>query len=66
MKIKYANRPDWKRIIEKTYKCILIEEQDFRGYIAYLSLDQVRDPMWVTHGPRNLFSNREEIHSQCV
>lgn len=49
MKIKYADRPDWKRIIEKTYKCIFVDEQDLRGYIAYLSLDKVREPLWVTH-----------------
>lgn len=54
MKIKYANRPDWKRIIKKTYKCIFIEEQDFRGYIAYLSLDKVKEPLWVTHDHRQV------------
>lgn len=49
MKIKYADRPDWKRIKQKTYKCTFIDEPDFRGHVAYLSLDKVKEPLWVTH-----------------
>jgi uncharacterized protein len=54
MKRKYANRPDWTRIIEKSYKCMFIEEENFRGYVAFLALNKVREPLWVRYGQDKL------------
>lgn len=49
LKRKYANRPDWKRILEKSYYGIRIDEEAFSGYVCYLSLDKVRNPLWVAY-----------------
>src|SRR5690606_6881397 len=49
MKRKYADRPDWQRILEKKYKCIFVDEEGFTGYVAFLNLIKVREPLWVTY-----------------
>lgn len=50
MKIKYADRPDWSRILEKEYKCVFTEGEHFRGHVAYLKLIKVTEPLHVTYG----------------
>lgn len=50
MKRKYADRPNWSRIIEKSYYGMHIDEEAFYGYIGYLSLDKIREQLWVTYG----------------
>lgn len=54
MKRKYADRPNWSRIIEKSYVGIHIEEELFNGYIGYLFLDKVKEQLWVTYGSNRL------------
>jgi predicted RNA-binding protein associated with RNAse of E/G family len=54
MKRKYADRPNWPRIIEKSYSGIHIKEELFNGYIGYLSLDKVKEQLWVTYGLNKL------------
>jgi hypothetical protein len=49
MKRKYADRSDWQRILERSYKCIFIEEEKFTGYVAFLRLVKTREPLWVTY-----------------
>lgn len=48
MKRKYANRADWKRIIEKQYTQRYVQDSTFNGYITYLRLLQVRSPLFVS------------------
>lgn len=54
MKRKYADRPNMTRIVQKTFNCMLIDEDSFQGYIGFLSLDKVREPLWVTYGATEL------------
>jgi predicted RNA-binding protein associated with RNAse of E/G family len=54
MKRKYADRPNWSRIIEKSYYGIHIDEEAFYGYIGYLSLDKIKDQLWVSYGSNNI------------
>jgi predicted RNA-binding protein associated with RNAse of E/G family len=49
MKRKFADRPDWKRIIKKTYKQIFIQEKNYEGHVSYLLLEQVRNPLHVKY-----------------
>ncbi len=49
MKRKYADRPNWTRIIEKSYKGIFIDEDSFYGYAALLTLDKVKEPLIVNY-----------------
>ncbi|WP_410769505.1 DUF402 domain-containing protein [Fontibacillus sp. BL9] len=54
MKRKYADRPNWSRIIDKSYTSIFIDEQNYYGHVAYLSLNKVREPLWVTYEANRL------------
>lgn len=57
MKRKYADRPNMTRIVQKTFNCMLIDEDSFQGYIGFLSLDKVREPLWVTYGATQLIAD---------
>ena len=46
MKRLLANRPDWKRILQKRFYCSYFESAEFTGYITLLCLDKVREPLW--------------------
>lgn len=54
MKVKYANRPDWGRILEKRYSQEYVQEGDFEGYVACLFLDKVQSPLIVQYGEESL------------
>ena len=46
MKRLLANRPEWKRILEKRFYCSYLSSTDFTGYMTLLCLDKVREPLW--------------------
>ncbi|TLS50292.1 DUF402 domain-containing protein [Paenibacillus antri] len=54
MKRKFADRPNWSRIIKKSYTGIEVHEDSFHGRLGYLLLDEVRDQLWVTYGSKRL------------
>lgn len=54
LKRKFANRSDWKRILDKTYRCIFIEEENFKGYVAYFAMNKVREELWVAYGKNQI------------
>jgi predicted RNA-binding protein associated with RNAse of E/G family len=54
MKRKHANRPNWKRIIQKSYFGIKVNEESFNGYLAYLNLEEVKEELWVTYGSQRV------------
>lgn len=45
LKRRYLHRKDWKRILKRDYKEMEIENKDFNGYIALLTLIEVADPL---------------------
>lgn len=49
MKQKHADRPNWGRIIKKRYYQEYINDDHFKGYITYLLLDKVREPLNVKY-----------------
>lgn len=50
MKRKWANRPDWPRVIEKRYVQEYVRDDSFEGYVALLFLDRVKAPLIVRCG----------------
>lgn len=54
MKRKFADRPNWSRIIKKTYYGMEIKNDEFCGYIGYLSLDKVKEKLWVSYGTNKI------------
>ena len=54
MKRKYANRPNWARVTEKSYYGIQIDEDAFSGHVTFLSLEKVWEPLWVAFGSKKV------------
>lgn len=54
MKRKFADRPNWSRIIKKSYTGIEIHEDSFQGHLGYLLLEEVRDQLWVAYGSKRI------------
>jgi uncharacterized protein len=54
MKQKHANRPNWERIIEKRYFQEYICEDNYEGYISYLFLDSVKEPLIAEYGTKKI------------
>jgi predicted RNA-binding protein associated with RNAse of E/G family len=50
MKQKQANRPNWGRIIEKRYYQEYVKDGFFEGYLTFLLLDKVAEPLTVKYG----------------
>jgi uncharacterized protein len=47
MKRKYADRSDWKRILEKEYRLVRCDLEHFQGWIAEFKMIRVREPLFV-------------------
>lgn len=54
MKRKIANRPDWARLIRKRYVQQYVADESFEGHLSLLFLDEVREPLQVTYGEREV------------
>lgn len=49
MKRKFADRADWKRVIEKRFQVQFINSTDFCGYISLLDIGKVSEPLIVEY-----------------
>jgi predicted RNA-binding protein associated with RNAse of E/G family len=47
MKRKFADRPDWERVIDKRFNLTYIEDKEYRGYLSITYIDKVREPLIV-------------------
>lgn len=54
MKQKIANRPHWTRILKKRYYQQYVRDGWFEGYISFLCLDQVKEPLFVRYADENI------------
>ncbi|WP_274361435.1 DUF402 domain-containing protein [Paenibacillus thermotolerans] len=54
MKNKYADRPGWRRILQKQYRQTFVDDRGFRGYVTMLSLQRVKEPLVVSYGEREI------------
>jgi len=50
MKRKYADRRDWQRILQKTYRQMSVDEEGFQGTISVVRLEKIREPLYVQYG----------------
>lgn len=48
MKRKYADRSDWKRILEKEYRLVRCDLESFQGWITEFKMIRVREPLSVS------------------
>jgi predicted RNA-binding protein associated with RNAse of E/G family len=54
MERKYANRPNWSRILEKEYKQTYLNDNIYRGHITFLTLRKVKEPLYVNYGDEDI------------
>ncbi len=54
MKRKLADRTQWSRILERRFFAGYRESEEFTGYVTLLTLDKVREPLWVDCGGTNV------------
>lgn len=47
MERKFADRPNWKRMLERRFKLSYVEGNDFSGYVSAIFMDKVREPLIV-------------------
>ena len=47
MKRKYADYPNWDRVLEKKYKNIYFDNEDFKGNISLLTAVKVKEKLVV-------------------
>lgn len=47
--LKYGNRSDWKRILERRYAETFIDDKAFNGYITLLQTVKVTEPLHITY-----------------
>jgi len=54
MKQKHADRSNWERVIEKRYFQEYINEKNYQGYLTYLCLDKVKEPLNAKYGTKKI------------
>lgn len=42
---KYADRPDWKRVLKRRFKLEYVKASDFEGYVSAIYIDKVTTPL---------------------
>jgi uncharacterized protein len=50
MKVKSAERADWRRVLKKRFAMTQMKSREFTGYATLLCLDEVREPLWINLG----------------
>ncbi|MFD2612133.1 DUF402 domain-containing protein [Paenibacillus gansuensis] len=46
MKRKFSDRANWRRIVNKTYASVRLNEDRFKGYVTFYQIHQLREPLW--------------------
>ncbi|MDP5274894.1 DUF402 domain-containing protein [Chengkuizengella axinellae] len=54
MKLKYANRPEWKRISKNEFSTFYKQEPHFKGMVSYYKINEVHTPLWVEHNQKKI------------
>jgi predicted RNA-binding protein associated with RNAse of E/G family len=54
MELKTADRPDWKRVLERTFEVTYKDNAGFRGKVTAIHLKKVSVPLVVTYSEREI------------
>jgi uncharacterized protein len=44
---KFADRPNWSRILKRSFKLVHICNEEFCGYVSAIYIDKVKEPLFV-------------------
>lgn len=51
---RYADRKDWRRVIERGYCQTYLEIEGFTGYVSLLKVLKVTEPLYVTYNDKRI------------
>ena len=54
MKRKFADAPNWERIEQSRYYQEYVTSKEFEGYVTYLILEKVINPLFVNYSDENI------------
>jgi predicted RNA-binding protein associated with RNAse of E/G family len=54
IKRKFADRPDWTRVLEKRFSLTYIDNKELEGYLAITYIDKVNEPLVLDVAYKNL------------
>ncbi|MEK5640878.1 hypothetical protein BK138_23800 [Paenibacillus rhizosphaerae] len=54
MKRKYADRQDWRRVLERDFACRPLRSEEFNGHVTLISIHQISEPLVVQMQNRDL------------
>jgi predicted RNA-binding protein associated with RNAse of E/G family len=54
MKRKFSDKANWRRILRKSYKCIKVDEPDFRGLVTFYRIHEISEPMWRVYAGKRM------------
>ncbi len=54
LKRKYADRPEWKRVLNKEYVQTYLDTTEFKGYVTLLKIHKVSEPLSVRYDQKSL------------
>ncbi|ANE47881.1 hypothetical protein SY83_18055 [Paenibacillus swuensis] len=46
MKRKFSDRANWRRIVNKSYASVHLNDAEFKGYVTFYKIHQLREPLW--------------------
>ncbi|RXZ81963.1 DUF402 domain-containing protein [Paenibacillaceae bacterium] len=54
MKRKFSDRANWRRILRKSYSCLTIDNEEFKGLVTFYHIYELRDPLWKDYNGKRL------------
>ncbi|MFD2115846.1 DUF402 domain-containing protein [Paenibacillus yanchengensis] len=54
MKRKFSDRANWRRIINRTFRCEAYRDKHIRGLVTVYYIHEMRDPLWRKYEDRKL------------
>ncbi|QJC52002.1 DUF402 domain-containing protein [Paenibacillus albicereus] len=54
MKRKFSDRANWRRILRRSYTCLTLDGDDFRGLVTFYRIHELREPLWKEYNGRRL------------
>ena len=64
LKKRYLHRNDWTRIIQRDYSILYSNENDFKGFIALIKMNEVTKPLITEYLNKNNRSLMKEIKDE--
>ena len=58
MKRKFSDRANWRRILRRSYSCLAMDGDEFKGLVTFYRIHELREPLWKEYNGRKIMSCR--------